>query len=138
MSFATIEQLLALGRLDEAQVECQAAIQVQPTNPKLHAYLGMCYFRRSEWLPASESFRRATALDPGFWQAGCKLAQCLDRMRRYDEALAVAKEFAHVQPNDNTLQGLVVLLSDLAKGDRKDGWERTSHLAHKVKFSGDA
>jgi tetratricopeptide (TPR) repeat protein len=131
-----IEGLMRQGRWDEAAIACKSALQVQPTNPKMHAYLGLCHFQKQDFPVAAESFKRATALDPQFWQAGAKLAQCLERMRRYDEGLEIATEFLRIQPNDITLQGLVRYLSGMARG-RREGWERTAHLGFEVKMASD-
>lgn len=131
-----IEGLMRQGRWDDAAIACKAALQVQPTNPKMHAYLGLCHFQRQDFPSAADSFRRATALDPQFWQAGAKLAQSLERMRRYDEGLEVATEFLRIQPNDITLQGLVRYLSGMARG-RREGWERTAHLGFEVRMASD-
>ncbi len=124
------------GRWDEAVHACQCALQVQPISPKLHAYLGVCYFRQEKFENAIDSLRRATMLDPQFVDAGVKLAQAYDRLRRYEEAYVVAQEFLRIRPGDRTLQGLVNGLQYHVKGNRTDGWERTSSLAHNVILAG--
>jgi tetratricopeptide (TPR) repeat protein len=124
------------GRWDDAITQCRSALQVQPINPRLHAYLGLCHFQKQEWPQAADSFKRATALEPSFWQAGVKYAQSLERMGRNAEALEVAQEYIRIQPNDITLQGLIRYLSQIVQG-RKDGWERTAHLGYNVKLAGD-
>lgn len=130
-----VEALMARGQWDEAIVACKSALQVTPVNPKMNAYLGMCYFRKNDFASAIEPFRRATLLDPKFWQAGAKLAQCYDRLRRYEEAYATAREWIKVNPNDHTLQGLIHALEHQVQGNRRDGWERTHALNRRVQFS---
>lgn len=125
------------GDWDGAVLACRAALQVTPTNARLHGLLGVCLFRKNDFAAAAESLRRATTLEPKFWEAGAKLAQCYDRLHRYEEAYSVAKEFLRVNPNDRTLQGLVFGLENQIRGNRVEGWERTRHLSHEVQFSHD-
>ena len=135
MSYEGIEALMQRQAWDDAIVECKATLQLQPTCSKLYGYLGMCYFRKGEYTHAIEPFRKASVLDPNFWQAGAKLAQCYDRLKRYEEAFEVASEWLKVHPSDHTLQGLVEGLRYQVHGNRLDGWERTAHLAHQIKFA---
>lgn len=135
MSYPGIDGLMQRQAWDDAILECKAALQVQPTNARLYGYLGMCYFRKGEYQNAIEPFRKASVLDPNFWEAGAKLAQCYDRLKRYEEAYEVAKEWLRVRPNDHTLQGLVDGLKLQVRGNKKEGWERTAHLAYDIKFS---
>jgi protein O-GlcNAc transferase len=131
VSSSGVEALMRQALWDDAIQACQAALQVQPVNPRLHGYLGLCYFQKHEYLLASDSFQRATSLDPNFWQAGVKLAQSLERQRRHSEALEVTKQFLRVQPNDNTLQGLLQYLEDVVQ-DRTEAWERSRYLGYKI------
>lgn len=135
MNFQGIELLMQTQQWDDAIVECKAALQLQPTNAKLYGYLGCCYFRKGDFRSAIEPFRKASVLDPKFWQAGAKLAQCYDRLKRYEEAYETAVEWLRVQPSDHTLQGLVDGLKHQVKGNKKEGWERTAHLAYDIKFA---
>ena len=126
-----IEGLLAQGKLAEAAESCQVAILRHPTNARFHAYLGMSLFRTEQFAPAESSFRRATLLDPKFWEAGVKHAQCLYQLRNFEEAYKVAMEWAKVRPADNTLRGLIEFLKPLIQGERQ-GWERTVNLERKI------
>ena len=135
MSFAGIDGLMLEHRWDDAILECKAVLQLQPTNARLWGYLGMCHYRKGEFHLAIEPFRKASVLDPNFWQAGAKLAQCYDRLKRYEEAYVIAKDWLAVRPNDHTLQGLVDGLKHQVKGNKKEGWERTAHLAYDIKFT---
>ncbi len=137
MSNSGIDALMLKGAWDDAIIECKAVLQLQPTNARLHGLLGMCHFRKGEYDKALEPFRKASVLDPKFWEAGVKLAQCYDRLRRYEEAYTTAKEWLRVRPQDHTLQGLVELLQYQVRGNKVEGWERTAHLAHNIKFARD-
>jgi len=125
------------GDWDAAITECKGALQVTPTNAKIRAYLGMCLFRKNEFALAAEEFRKATTLDPNFWQAGTKLAQCLDRLRRHEEAYEVARHWLRVMPADHTLQGLVLGLEYQVRGNRQEGWERTAGASREIRFTRD-
>jgi tetratricopeptide (TPR) repeat protein len=129
-----IEGLMKQAKWDDAMMACKAALQVQPTNPKMQAYFGLCLFQQQDWPAAASAFQKATALDPNFWQAGVKLAQALERMRQYDQALEVARQFLLVQPNDISLQGLIRYLTPMVRG-RTEGWERTAHLGFEVRMA---
>ena len=135
MSHPGIDGLMQQQAWDDAIIECQAALQLQPTNSRLYGYLGICFFRKGEYHLAIDPFRKACVLDPNFWEAGAKLAQCFDRLHRYEEAYEVATEWLKVRPNCHTLQGLVEALKYQVRGNKVEGWERTAHLAHEIKFA---
>lgn len=126
-----IEAKMRQGDWEGAMVACQSALQVQPTNPKLLAYLGLCQFRKADYAAAELSFRRATLLDPNFLDAGIKHAQCLDKLRRYEEAYVVAQEWLRKKPGERTLTGLIEFLRLQVNGERQ-GWERTMGLNRNV------
>lgn len=133
----SIEAMMQRGDWPGALVATQAALQVTPTNPKLHAYLGLCYFRQNDFVNAEVSFRRAATLDPNFWEAGAKHAQCLDRLRRYEEAYEVAKHWQRINPRDRTLQGLLLGLEGQVRGNRTERWEKSQRIETSVRFSND-
>jgi tetratricopeptide (TPR) repeat protein len=137
MSHTGIESLMQQGKWAEATTASQAALQVCPTNAMLHAYLGISLFKQNCFEGAVESFRRATVLDPKFADAGAKLAQCYDRLHRYEEAYAVAKEWLWIDPNNRILQALVDGLEYRVKGNRTDGWERSRQYGHNVTMAQD-
>ena len=136
MSQDGIEALMRKGAWEEAGVACQAALQVQPTNAKLIAYLGLTQFHKEDYAAAEVSFRRATTLDPNFVDAGVKHAQCLDKLRRYEEAYIIAKEWLVKRPGHPTLSGLIHFLQNMVRGERQS-WERTVGLSHNVQIAGD-
>jgi uncharacterized protein HemY len=128
MSYSNIESLMQRGHWDDAIMECRAVLQVQPTNARIHAYLGMCHFRKKEWESAAASLRRATILDGNFLDAGIKLAQALEKLDRHLEAYDVCQEFLRLQPGNSTLRGLREFLESHLNERRVDGWERTTRL----------
>ena len=136
MNQQVIEGLLQKGMVEDAIVQCYAVLQVTPNNSRVLGLLGMCHFRKQDYQAALEQFQRATLLDPNFVDAGLKHAQCLDRLRRYEEAHVVAKDWLRVQPNNNMLRALVEQLQPYSHGTRQ-GWERTAALNTTVTFGGE-
>ena len=136
MNQQTIEGLLQQGMVDEALHQCNAVLQVTPGNGRILGLLGMCHYRKQDYANAAECFRRATLLDPKFVEAGLKHAQCLDRLRRYEEAFTVANEWLHVQPSNHMLRSLVESLRQHAHGTSQ-GWERTASMGKTVRLGGE-
>jgi tetratricopeptide (TPR) repeat protein len=132
MSFGNIEGLMQRGQWDDAIVECKAVIQVMPGNPTVHAYLGMCYFRKEDWENAASELRLATILDPKFLDAGVKLAQVLHKLKRHLEAYDVAMDFLHHYPGNKNLLGLADYLKPYVDSRRIDGWERSIRVDTKT------
>lgn len=131
-----IEAMMQRGDWAGAMLQTRAALQVTPTNPKLHAYMGICYFRQNDFANAEMCFRRAGVLDEKFWEAGTKHAQCLDRLHRYEEAYTVAKQWLKVNPSCNTLKGIILALEHQVKGDHQEGWERSRGMGYHVELGG--
>lgn len=129
MDLTKIERQMQAQDWAGAAAACVDGLRAMPTNPKLHAYLGLCLFHSQRFEEAEQSFQRATTLDPQFWQAGVKHAQTLDRLGKYEEAYDVAKCWQRLAPNDRTLSALLMGLEmrGLDHGP-KQGWERTRHL----------
>ena len=107
----------------------------QPTNPKLQAYAGLCHMQARRFQEASEFLKRATQLDPFYWEAASKLAQCYYQLHAYRQGLDLCEHFIKVQPNDPTLQFMLKYFSEMHIS-RVEGWERTAHLAHEVTLTG--
>ena len=137
MDLSVAEGYMKTGNFAEAQKEFRRLVFQLPTNPRLHAYEGICFFRMENYEAAVPCLKRAFDLDPKFIEAGTKLAQAYDKLHKYDEAYSVVQECLAVKPGDATLQGLSFFLKDRIKGNRKDGWERSIALEKKIKFSGD-
>src|SRR5256885_14964727 len=102
-----VEALMQQGKWNEALTECQKLIEQQPVNPRAHGYLGMCFMRLNKFAEAEPAFRKAITLDPNFWEAGVRLAQCLDRQLKDKEGLQIAEHYLKMRPHDHALQTLV-------------------------------
>lgn len=133
-----VDNLVRQGKWDEALVKCQALVQFQPVNPKLHGYLGLIYARKNDLPNAEAAFRKAITLDPNFWEAGIRLAQVLDRMMKYKEGLQIAEHYLKMRPNEAALQALVNGLRRQAGAVEEESWQKSTKGAwHNVTLSQD-
>ena len=107
----------------------------RPTDAQIHAYEGMCFFRLGDFASAEPCFMRASALDPKMVDAGVKRAQCLDRLHRYDEALAVAREWHPMRPNDPALCAIIEAHQYRRNPRRTEGWEISAQSMGRAHFA---
>ncbi len=132
-----IESAMKLGRWSEAQQACREALMARPTDARIHAFEGICFFRMGDFQTAEGCFMRATALDPRFVDAGVKRCQCLDRLRRYDEALELAREWHVQRPNDPALNAIIEAHQYRANPRRTEGWEISARSMNRAQFASD-
>jgi tetratricopeptide (TPR) repeat protein len=125
-----IEEKLRLAQWPEAQKLSEALLAEQPCSPQANAYLGLCFFRQGRFNEAVGPLQRAVTLDENYWEAGTKLAQALDRLQRYEEALEVVKQFLAVKPSDPTLIHLKNGLERNVPEKITDSWQKTVFLDH--------
>lgn len=125
-----IEDLLKCGRWADALLIAEGAVEQQPLNARAHAYVGLCHFRMGHFDQAVTPFRRAFTLDDNYWEAGTKLAQALDRLQRYEEALEVVDRCLEVRPSDPTLLHLQSGLKRSVPEKITDSWQKSVVLDH--------
>ena len=131
-----VEELIQLGKWAEAQTKTEQFLAMQPCNAKANAYLGLCYFRVGKFEEAIPPLKRAIALDEHYWEAGTKLAQSLDRLQRYEEALEIVNQFLHDRPSDPTLLHLQAGLSRNVSEKITDSWQKSTQLDwHRVELT---
>ena len=135
-NLAAVEKLMYALRWEEARLLAERLVLTNPTNPRLHGYIGMCLFREGKLEVAVVSFRRAIALDHKFWEAGTKLAQCLLQMKNNEEAHKVAQEWLVVRPNDSSLRGMVEFLKPHVRGE-KQRWEMNQRVESRIILTSD-
>lgn len=123
-----VEELLQAGRWADARHLIERCLQIQPINAKLHGYLGLCYFRVGEFENSLVPLKRAISLDEGFWEAGTLLAQALDRLLQYEEALEITEQFLVVRPSDPTLIHLREGLLRNVPEKITDSWQKSTQL----------
>ena len=132
-----IEVAMRKGDWAAAQRACRETLMARPTDAKVHAYEGISFFRMGDFASAEPCFRRAGALDPKFVDAGIKQAQCLDRMHRYDEALAVAREWHVQRPSDPALNAIIEAHQYRANPRRTEGWEISAQRMGRAHLASD-
>ncbi len=135
MDLSALDGYVRAKQWTEALTEAKRLIHLHPTHAAFHWYEGMIYYANERFDLAEPGFRRATSLDPKYSAAGAKLAQCLYRLHRYEEAFSEAKFWLKIAPNDHTLQGLVYTLEHQV-GGRTERWEKTRRLDRTITFGG--
>lgn len=118
-----IEREMAAGRWQDAAELSQAIIADHPTCAKAHAYHAWCLVQLNRLAEAVDPLKKAVLLDPHFWQANQQLAQLLDRLGRYAEALEHAREALKERPGDSRLMGLVRGLERQVPEAITDAWQ---------------
>jgi tetratricopeptide (TPR) repeat protein len=63
-----------------------AAIQLDPTNPRLRILLGGVYYANKDYLSAANLFAQSTNLKADYANAHYNLAQALKQLQRFDQA----------------------------------------------------
>lgn len=131
-----IDQLMAKGDWPAALKAAQEKVTELPTSAKLHGYVGLCHFRLRQFEDAVRSFRTALTLDDKFFDVALKLAQSLDRLMRYEEALEAANHAHKLRPSDTTVTVLLHGLQRQVADHSGDGWMKSViHQQHNVTLS---
>jgi tetratricopeptide (TPR) repeat protein len=123
-----IENLLKRGNWQEARKLAQGFLSQQPNAAKVHAYLGLTYMYEADYERAVKPLKVAVTLDPKLWRAGTWLAQSLDHLQRYEEALEAVEIALRVKPSDPTLNHLKSGLQRNVPERITDAWEKSVHL----------
>lgn len=102
---------LALGRLNDADMHCRNALQLQPDLASAHYLLGMALRRADRLSDAEAAFREALRCDPDHLPARAGLAQTLLAAGRAADARTEFEAIFTRRPNDTQT---IFLLSELA------------------------
>jgi tetratricopeptide (TPR) repeat protein len=121
-----IEGAMAAGKWNEAAAMCNALIAEHPTTAKLYAYLGWSYAQMGRPSDSIEPLRKAVILEPHFWQASLQLAQLLDRLGRYAEALQHARDALKDKPGNASIEALIRGLERQVPESITDSWQVSS------------
>ncbi|MFL1463062.1 tetratricopeptide repeat protein [Roseococcus sp. DSY-14] len=114
---ATLESLLAEGRLPEATARAAAAVQAAPRDPEAHNALGVVLARAGRWAEAGQRYRTALALAPGRAAVWSNLGNALTAQGRDAAALAAQRRALRLQPGDATI--LYNLATSLTRAGRQ-------------------
>jgi tetratricopeptide (TPR) repeat protein len=106
--FARSNILARWGRLDEAVVNAQRAIEFAPCTPEFRLHLvdlllkipASAQQREALLQEAEREAREAVRLDPGSWQALAVLSHVLEHRRCYTEAIASLNDAISLEPEE--------------------------------------
>ena len=130
--------MIQRGQWAELFNKCVEDCNELPTNPRPHAYMGFCYMQARQMDRAVICLQKAVRLDPNYFDAQFRLAQCLDRMQRFDEALEPAQEAVRLRPSDPTAQVLLRGIQRYANDKMVDGWKKSEGpMFHNITLSND-
>jgi tetratricopeptide (TPR) repeat protein len=110
-----VEELMALGRFEQAEAVCGEVQAIAPGNPQALIALGQCARRRGDRASSLGHFQAAAVQLPRDVWRKLDVAEDLLTMERYDETAAVCRDILLVEP-DNP-QALILM----ARGARRDG-----------------
>jgi tetratricopeptide (TPR) repeat protein len=97
--------LLKQGRVDEAIVELERAIEADPSYAAAYFNLGYAYERRDRIDDAITQYKKAIQLDPGNVLGFNNLGVLYDKKSLYDEAIASYEQALKIEPSNTTVQG---------------------------------
>ena len=93
------DDLLKMGRADEATVQFQAALQIHPNSAQAHNNLGSILAQKNETDEAIAHFQKALQIQPQNWQAHGNLARVFFyQLGRADEAVAQCQQALEIRP----------------------------------------
>ncbi len=121
-----VVNLAPRGLWDEAHVEMDRAIELDPVSPVLYRDLGIIYYLQRQYREAEEALNQARRLDSSFHAGLFWLACVLAQQQRFDEAVA-ALEARLALPSPSTTRAMSVLIHTLAAMGRQR--EAREHLA---------
>jgi tetratricopeptide (TPR) repeat protein len=96
---SVVGPLLALGRPEEAEAQCRAALALKPDLAEAHGNLGVVLRRLGRNAEAEASYRAALALKPDFLDALRNYSNLLTAQARFEEAAACFQATLRLQPN---------------------------------------
>ena len=83
-----------------AEKEMEIALQLDPTDPHTLNYQAKLLRDLCEWNESEAAYKRLVQLRPNYWLARFEYGVMLDRMGRYEEALAETRSAALAYPRD--------------------------------------
>jgi DNA-binding winged helix-turn-helix (wHTH) protein/tetratricopeptide (TPR) repeat protein len=106
-----------LGRFDEALVQIERALAIDPLAVIVNANVGYLLYRAGRIDEAVAKLRHTVAMEPGFVMSRYRLGLALEAQGRYEEALA---EFAAMQPSASDPLGLTAIARTRALMGQRD------------------
>ena len=84
--------LRPMGRSDEALLQVQQAVKLDPLSPNYNAWLGVVYNSMQQHDLAIAQYERAIELDPSLWRPHWLLAIAYGQMRKFEDSIAEAQK----------------------------------------------
>lgn len=95
-----VEDLLALGRADQAMARVEAALAAHPEAASLHSLQGRLYALRGDSEAARTAYEKARELDPGLAQTLSGLASLAALVGERERAVHLFDDAARVDPDE--------------------------------------
>lgn len=89
LTVTQIDELIALGKLSEAETALQAIYRRNPDFADICNRLGQIYYQSGNLQRARDFFQRAVRLNPDYTEASLNLAVTLNEMKQYGKAKEV-------------------------------------------------
>ena len=84
--------------VDDAQSDCQSALEIDDSLPEVHTALGYLYWHTGDFDRADQQFRMAINTDPNFYEAYAGLSDNLFSQNRIDESGLILQQLIELQP----------------------------------------
>ncbi len=126
--------LLNEGRVDDAIVQFQKALQIEPEVASLHYNLANAFVRDGRLDEAITHYRRALQIDPGYRAAGKNLNFALSLKEKANEALTRYQKALQTQPDSpDVLNNLAWLLATCPDASRRDGVQAVKYARPRLR-----
>jgi TolB-like protein/Flp pilus assembly protein TadD len=112
--FAYGEWLTAMGRFEEAILELERALDLDPLSSPISANLAAAYSFVRQYDRALEQIRKTVELDPSFIAAQAVLALLLARAGNFDDAVAEVQKYLFLPGSDWRGTGLLGVVYAIA------------------------
>ena len=108
--FSEANELVELGRLDEALTLFQALLKTDSNNSTIWNNIGIILFRQGKYREAVNAFGQATDTDPEFTNAWFNKGLALVNLEKETEALRALDKVLKLNPRDKEAQSQRVLI----------------------------
>ena len=98
---ASIQQLLATGKTDEALAQLQQVTRREPNLAQAQAMLASVYFEKSRYPEAAAALQKAYDAEPGNPAYQQQLGAAYLNLGQYDQAITLFQKLATQNPNDS-------------------------------------
>ena len=98
--------LIQLGRIEEAKIKLQQALDVAPEDADVLMVMGKILYNYGDYTEAIDVFQKLLRLSSSAWVAELFVALCLYRLRRDQEAFNAVNRALSIQTHDLGLYNL--------------------------------